>query len=166
MGWICTCHRAAASVDSSMAKISLGLSFDDVLLTPRMSGVLPGEADLKTALTDGDEGIGLNIPVVSAAMDTVSETELAIALAQEGGIGVIHRNNLIEDQAAMVSKVKRSESAIIHEPYTVSKHQTVGELRFIMEQQGFSGFPVVDDAGRVAAHLQWRHSPLAPPDEA
>jgi len=136
-----------------MAQISLGLSFDDVLLTPQESGVLPGDADLKTALT-GD--IKLNIPVVSAAMDTVSETELAIALAQEGGIGVIHRNNLIEDQAAMVSKVKRSESAVIHEPYTVSKHQTVGELRFIMDQQGFSGFPVVDEAGKLEGMVTGR----------
>ena len=101
-----------------MAQISLGLSFDDVLLTPQMSAVLPGETELKSDLT---QDIGLNIPVVSAAMDTVSETELAIALAQEGGIGVIHRNNLIEEQAAMVLKVKRSESAVIHEPYTVSK---------------------------------------------
>lgn len=139
-----------------MAKISLGLSFDDVLLTPCMSAVLPGDADLRTALTDGPEGIGLNIPVVSAAMDTVSETELAIALAQEGGIGVIHRNNLIEDQAAMVSRVKRSESAIIHEPYTVSKHQTVGELRFIMDQQGFSGFPVVDAEGKLEGMVTGR----------
>ena len=136
-----------------MAQISLGLSFDDVLLTPQESGVLPGDADLKTALTSD---IKLNIPVVSAAMDTVSETELAIALAQEGGIGVIHRNNLIEDQAAMVVKVKRSESAVIHEPYTVDKHQTVGELRFIMDQQGFSGFPVVDEAGKLEGMVTGR----------
>ena len=101
-----------------MAQISLGLSFDDVLLTPRMSSILPGEADLKTSLTDK---VSLNIPIVSAAMDTVSETELAIALAREGGIGVIHRNNSIEEQAAMVTKVKRSESAVISEPYTVRK---------------------------------------------
>jgi len=136
-----------------MAKISLGLSFDDVLLTPQMSGVLPGEADLTTALTDK---IGLNIPVVSAAMDTVSETELAIALAREGGIGVIHRNNTIEHQAAMVSKVKRSESAVILEPYTVKKDQTVGELRFIMDQQGFSGFPVVDGDGKLEGMVTGR----------
>ena len=136
-----------------MAKISLGLSFDDVLLTPQMSSVLPGEADLTSALT---EKIGLNIPVVSAAMDTVSETELAIALAREGGIGVIHRNNLIEDQAAMVSKVKRSESAVINEPYTVRKEQTVGELRFIMDDQGFSGFPVVDAEGKLQGMVTGR----------
>ncbi len=136
-----------------MANISLGLSFDDVLLTPQMSGVLPGEADLKTDLT---AKIGLNIPVVSAAMDTVSETELAIALAREGGIGVIHRNNLIEDQAAMVTKVKRSESAVISEPYTVRKEQTVGELRYIMEQQGFSGFPVVNGEGKLLGMVTGR----------
>ena len=136
-----------------MAKISLGISFDDVLLTPQMSGVLPGEADLSTDLTDK---IGLNIPVVSAAMDTVSETELAIALAREGGIGVIHRNNLIEDQAAMVTKVKRSESAVISEPYTVRKEQTVGELRFIMDQQGFSGFPVVDGENKLVGMVTGR----------
>ena len=136
-----------------MAQIPLGLSFDDVLLTPRMSAVLPGEAELRTDLTPD---IGLNIPVVSAAMDTVSETELAIALAQEGGIGVIHRNNPIEEQAAMVQRVKRSESAVIAKPYTVSKDQTVGELRRIMDEQGFSGFPVVDAAGRLEGMVTGR----------
>lgn len=141
------------SIDSLMAQISLGLSFDDVLLTPRMSAVLPGEVDLKTDLTDQ---IGLNIPVVSAAMDTVSETELAIALAQEGGIGVIHRNNGIEEQAAMVKRVKRSESAVIDNPYTVSKEQTVGELRVIMDEQGFSGFPVVDADGKLEGMVTGR----------
>jgi len=147
------CHWCQESLDFAMAQISLGLSFDDVLLTPRMSTILPGEADLKTALTDK---IGLNIPVVSAAMDTVSETELAIALAREGGIGVIHRNNTIEEQAAMVIKVKRSESAVIAEPYTVSKDLTVGELKFIMEQQGFSGFPVVDSSGKLEGMVTGR----------
>jgi IMP dehydrogenase len=136
-----------------MAQISLGLSFDDVLLTPRYSGVLPGDADLKTTLASD---ICLNIPIVSAAMDTVSETELAIALAQEGGIGVIHRNNTIEEQAAMVLKVKRSESAVIHKPYTVSKNQTVGQLRMIMDEQGFSGFPVVDAEGKLEGMVTGR----------
>jgi len=150
---ICTCHWLATSVDLLMAQISLGLSFDDVLLTPQMSAVLPGEADLKSDLT---RDIGLNIPVVSAAMDTVSESDLAIALAQEGGIGVIHRNNTIEDQSAMVLKVKRSESAVIHEPYTVSKDQTVGELRFIMNEQGFSGFPVVGAEGLLEGMVTGR----------
>jgi len=142
-----------------MAQISLGLSFDDVLLTPRMSRILPGEADLKTPLTGSKEGSGgvtLNIPIVSAAMDTVSETDLAIALAREGGIGVIHRNNTIEEQAAMVLKVKRSESAVISEPYSVSKEMSVGELKFIMEEQGFSGFPVVDGVGKLEGMVTGR----------
>ena len=91
-----------------MAEISLGLSFDDVLLVPAFSAVLPGEADLSTHVT---AGIPLHIPVVSAAMDTVSEHDLAIALAREGGIGVIHRACPIDDQAVMVSRVKRSENA-------------------------------------------------------
>ena len=150
---ICSCHWVVTSIDSFMAQISLGLSFDDVLLTPRMSGVLPGDADLKTVLTPQ---IDLNIPVVSAAMDTVSESELAIALAREGGIGVIHRNNSIEEQAAMVLKVKRSESAVIHSPYTVSKNQTVGQLRMIMDEQGFSGFPVVDADGKLEGMVTGR----------
>lgn len=136
-----------------MAQISLGLSFDDVLLTPCMSEILPGEADLKSELAPG---FSLNIPVVSAAMDTVSETDLAISLAREGGIGVIHRNNTIEEQAAMVARVKRSESAVIHEPYTVRKEQTVAELRYIMEDQGFSGFPVVDALGKLEGMVTGR----------
>ncbi|NWK54816.1 IMP dehydrogenase [Verrucomicrobiaceae bacterium N1E253] len=136
-----------------MAQISLGLSFDDVLLTPRMSGILPGEANLKTSLTDK---IGLNIPVVSAAMDTVSESELAIALAREGGIGVIHRNNTIEEQAAEVLKVKRSESAVISDPFTVSKDQTVADLREIMFTHGYSGFPVVNAAGKLEGMVTGR----------
>ena len=147
------CHWCWASLDFAMAQISLGLSFDDVLLTPRMSGILPGEANLKTDLTDK---IGLNIPIVSAAMDSVSETDLAIALAREGGIGVIHRNNTIEEQAVMVAKVKRSESAVISEPYTVTKDKTVGELRFIMDKHGYSGFPVVDANGKLEGMVTGR----------
>lgn len=127
-----------------MADISLGLSFDDVLLVPALSDVLPGEADLSTALT---EGIPLNLPVVSAAMDTVSEHDLAIALAREGGMGVIHRACSIEEQAAMVSKVKRSESAVILDPLTVKKTDTVERVCAIMDKNGFSGFPVVDEDG-------------------
>jgi len=127
-----------------MADLSLGLSFDDVLLVPKKSAILPTEAKLGTSLSDG---IPLHIPVVSAAMDTVSETELAVALAREGGIGVIHRACSIEDQATMVARVKRSESAVINQPFTVAKSQTITELRQIMKEQGFSGFPVVDADG-------------------
>ena len=136
-----------------MAEISLGLSFDDVLLVPALSSVLPGEADLGTNLT---KNISLRLPVVSAAMDTVSEHELAIALAREGGMGVIHRACPIEEQAAMVSKVKRSESAVINKPLTVSKNDTVERVLAIMAENGFSGFPVVDEAGRLEGMVTGR----------
>ena len=127
-----------------MAELTLGLSFDDVLLVPKMSEVLPTEAALDTELT---EGIPLKIPVVSAAMDTVSESELAVALAREGGMAVIHRACTVEEEAAMVSLVKRSESSVIQKPLTVTKEHTIGSLKAIMREQGFSGFPVVDSEG-------------------
>jgi IMP dehydrogenase len=127
-----------------MAEISLGLSFDDVLLVPALSAVLPGEADLSTHVT---AGIPLFLPVVSAAMDTVSEHELAIALAREGGMGVIHRACPIDEQVVMVTRVKRSESAVILKPHTVRKSDTVDHVRDIMARNGFSGFPVVDENG-------------------
>src|SRR5688500_5647059 len=136
-----------------MAEISLGLSFDDVLLQPALSAVLPGEADLSTHVT---AGIPLHIPVVSAAMDTVSETELAIALAREGGMGVIHRARPIDERATMVSRVKRSESAVILKPLTVRKEQTVDEVRAIMAANGFSGFPVIDANGRLEGMVTGR----------
>ena len=127
-----------------MAEISVGLSFDDVLLVPALSSILPSEANLETNLTDQ---IPLRLPVISAAMDTVSEHDLAIALAREGGMGVIHRACSIEEQAGMVAKVKRSESAVIIKPLTVSKNDTVENVLSIMEENGFSGFPVVDESG-------------------
>jgi IMP dehydrogenase len=136
-----------------MAEISLGLSFDDVLLVPAMSAVLPGEADLSTHVT---AGIPLHIPVVSAAMDTVSEHDLAIALAREGGIGVIHRACPIDEQAIMVSRVKRSENAVIQKPHTVRKEDTVMHVRAVMVQNGFSGFPVVDANGRLEGMVTGR----------
>ena len=136
-----------------MAEPSLALSFDDVLLTPGLSSHLPADSDIRTHLT---EGIPLNIPVVSAAMDTVSEPELAIALAREGGIAVIHRACPIEEQAAMVTKVKRSENAVIHKPLTVSRDHTVGEVRVIMEREGFAGFPVVDSANKLEGMVTGR----------
>jgi IMP dehydrogenase len=136
-----------------MAEISLGLSFDDVLLVPAYSAVLPGEADLSTHVT---AGIPLHIPVVSAAMDTVSEHDLAIALAREGGIGVIHRACPIDDQAVMVSRVKRSENAVIQKPHTVRRDDTVSHVRAVMLQNGFSGFPVVDENGRLEGMVTGR----------
>lgn len=127
-----------------MADANLGLSFDDVLLVPRHSGVIPSEADVSSRLV---EGIDLNVPLLSAAMDTVSESDLAIALAREGGMGVIHRACTVEEQAAMVSRVKRSENAVILKPTTLRRDQTVEEMLGIMDRQGYSGFPVVDSGG-------------------
>lgn len=136
-----------------MADISLGLSFDDVLLVPALSAVLPGEADLTTEVA---QGISLNLPVISAAMDTVSEHDLAIALAREGGMGVIHRACPIDEQASMVSKVKRSESAVINKPFTVKATDTVARVLSVMEANGFSGFPVVDENGRLEGMVTGR----------
>jgi IMP dehydrogenase len=136
-----------------MADISLGLSFDDVLLVPALSEILPTESDISTFLT---ADIRLNIPVVSAAMDTVSEPELAIALAREGGMGVIHRACSIAEQASMVSRVKRSENAVILKPLTVRKEQSIDEIRAIMAEHGFSGFPVIDAEGRLEGMVTGR----------
>ena len=136
-----------------MADISLGLSFDDVLLVPALSEILPTESDISTHVT---AEIRLNIPVVSAAMDTVSEPELAVALAREGGMGVIHRACPIAEQASMVSRVKRSENAVILKPLTVRKEQTIDEIRAIMDEHGFSGFPVIDADGRLEGMVTGR----------
>jgi len=124
-----------------MAEIPLELSFDDVLLVPQLSAVIPSDTVTASSLTDE---IRLKIPIISAAMDTVTESDLAIALAQEGGIGLVHRACSIEEQAKMVSRVKRSENAVINDPLTVSINKTVGEIKHLMAVQGFSGFPVVD----------------------
>lgn len=132
--------------------ISLGLSFDDVLLVPRMSGILPAEADLRTRLAD----LELNIPVLSSAMDTVTEAELAIALAREGGLGVIHRNMPVERQAEQVARVKRSENTVIDKPFTVSPDITLTELTRIMDERGVAGFPVVDADGNLAGMVTTR----------
>lgn len=118
------------------------LTFDDVLLVPGHSNVLPHTADLRTRLT---RGVTLNIPLVSAAMDTVSEARLAIALAQEGGIGFIHKNNSPEQQAEHVRIVKKYESGVVSDPVTVHSDATIGELNALAVKHGFSGFPVVDD---------------------
>ena len=119
-----------------------GLTFDDVLLIPAYSNVLPREVCLKSRFS---RNIALNIPIVSAAMDTVTEAPMAIALAREGGIGVIHKNMSIQDQAAEVRKVKRAESGMINDPVTVHKDQTVGEALAIMHENHIGGIPVVDD---------------------
>ncbi len=118
------------------------LTFDDVLLLPAESAVLPAEVDLNTRLTTS---ISLHVPIISAAMDTVTESRMAIAMAQAGGIGVIHRNMTIEEQANKVNSVKRFESGLVLDPVMISPNTTIGEMRALKEKHGFSGLPVVDD---------------------
>ncbi len=121
-----------------------GITFDDVLLLPRRSGVMPADADTRTRLT---HSITLNIPLLSAPMDTVTESALAIGLAQEGGIGIIHKNLPAEVQAREVAKVKRSANGIIRDPLTLSPTDTVQQARELMRQHHVSGFPVTEGAG-------------------
>lgn len=116
------------------------LTFDDVLLVPRKSSVLPKEVDCATKLT---KNISLNIPIMSAAMDTVTESDMAIALARQGGIGVIHKNLSIEDQVLMVDKVKRYESGMIRNPITLDDQKTVRDAKQLMDQYSIGGLPVL-----------------------
>jgi IMP dehydrogenase len=127
-----------------LKEINEGLTFDDVLLVPAYSDVLPGEVDIRTRFS---RGIELNIPLCSSAMDTVTEASLAIALAQQGGIGVIHKNFTIPQQAEEVDKVKRSESGMIVDPVTINHTAIVSEALSIMERFRISGVPVVDEKG-------------------
>ncbi len=128
----------------------LALTFDDVLLQPGESSVLPSEVSLTARFT---RDIKLNIPVVSAAMDTVTESRSAIALAREGGIGVLHRNMTPDKQAKHVRKVKKAESSIIRNPVTISKDDTVGDARRVMKESNVSGIPVVDADGKLVGIL-------------
>jgi len=121
--------------------IGEGLTFDDLLLQPARSEVLPSEVDISTQLT---RKIRLNIPIISSAMDTVTESSLAIAMAQEGGLGVIHKNFTVADQAKEVDRVKRSEAGTIVDPVTIKPSDTAGLVNKLMSQHGFSGFPVLD----------------------
>jgi len=120
------------------------LTFDDVLLRPGLSEVAPSEADIRTRIT---RGIELNIPIVASAMDTVTEAKMAIAMAQAGGIGVIHRNLEPEDQAAQVRQVKKFESGMVVNPVTIHPEATLAEARALMKEQGISGIPVVERSG-------------------
>ncbi len=129
-------------MNSNSSKIvGEGLTYDDVLLIPAFSEVLPREVSTETLFS---RNISLNIPVVSAAMDTVTESEMAIAMAREGGIGVLHKNMSIEMQAAQVKKVKRSESGMILDPITVTKDETVLDAKKLMKEYSIGGIPVVD----------------------
>jgi IMP dehydrogenase len=124
--------------------IGEGLTYDDVLLVPNYSNVLPREVRIQSRFS---KNITLNVPVVSAAMDTVTESAMAIAMAQEGGIGVLHKNMSIEQQAAKVRKVKRAESGMIIDPVTLPLTATVGDAKSLMKEHGIGGIPVVDENG-------------------
>src|ERR1700682_4459187 len=126
-------------VPNTPESIPEGLTFDDVLLQPARSAVLPAQADTKTCLT---RNIALNIPIVSSAMDTVTESHLAIALAQQGGIGIIHRNMPPDRQAEEVDRVKRSESGMIVDTITIEPERTIADALEVMKRYRISGIPV------------------------
>ncbi len=123
-----------------------GLTFDDILLLPAASSVLPRETDLRTKLTTD---ISLNTPFLSAAMDTVTESKMAIAMAQNGGIGIVHKNLSVEEQADEVDKVKRYESGMIHNPITLTAEKTIGDAEEIMSKYKISGIPIVDAENKL-----------------
>jgi len=127
-------------------EIREALTFDDVLLVPAASSVMPSTADTRTFVT---KSIALNIPLLSSAMDTVTENRMAISMAQAGGMGVIHRNLDVEEQARQVRRVKRFESGIVYNPITLTPDQTLADAKALQERYRVTGFPVVDDKGRV-----------------
>ena len=131
-------------------EIETGLTFDDVLLKPAASEILPSQASTRTQLT---RGIALNIPVISAAMDTVTEAEMAIVMAQMGGIGVLHRNLTVEEQRDAVQRVKRFESGMVVNPITIHPDAPLGDAQTLMERHRISGIPVVDNGGKLVGIL-------------
>lgn len=133
-----------------MTEIRLGLTFDDVLLQPCESDILPSQADTRTQIT---KSIALNIPILSSAMDTVTEARMAIVMAQLGGIGVLHRNLTVEEQAAAVRQVKRFESGMVVNPITVAPNATLAQARAIMISNSISGIPVVEASGKLVGML-------------
>ena len=139
--------------------IKEGLTFDDVLLEPAKSSVLPREVDISAYITPG---IKLNIPFISAAMDTVTESDMAIAIAREGGIGILHKNMSIEEQSAEIDKVKRSESGMIQDPVTLKEDQTISYALDLMKKYSISGIPVVDDYGKLVGILTNRDLRFSP----
>ncbi len=126
---------------SPYSRVLEALAFDDVLVVPDASDVVPGQTEVRTRLT---RSIELNIPLISSAMDTVTEDQMAIAMAQQGGLGVIHKNLTSEEQAEQVRRVKRFESGMVVNPVTVGPDQTLAEVRAIMQHHGISGLPVVE----------------------
>ena len=131
-------------------EIRTGLTFDDVLLQPAESNILPSQASTKTQLT---REIGLNIPIISSAMDTVTESEMAIVLAQLGGLGVLHRNLTIDEQCAAVRRVKRFESGMVVNPITITPDSTLGDAQALMDRHNISGIPVTAHDGKLVGIL-------------
>ncbi|MFT6995365.1 MAG: IMP dehydrogenase, partial [Maribacter sp.] len=123
-----------------------GLTYDDVLLVPAYSEVLPRDVSIKAKFT---RNITINVPIVSAAMDTVTESRMAIAIAQEGGIGVLHKNMTIEQQAIKVRKVKRAESGMILDPVTMPLDSKVSDAKANMKEHSIGGIPIVDASGKL-----------------
>ena len=142
-------------------QIREALTFDDVLLVPAASNVLPSTADVTTQVT---RLIRMNIPLLSSAMDTVTESRMAIAMAQAGGMGVIHRNLTIDEQADEVRRVKRFESGIVYNPITLTPDQTLADAKALQERYNVTGFPVVDDTGRVVGIVTNRDMRFASDD--
>src|SRR5829696_6438318 len=133
--------------------ISTGFTFDDVLIAPRFSSVVPSEVEVQTRLT---ARIAMHVPILSSPMDTVTEAAMSIALAQEGGLGVIHKNMSIERQTEEVDKVKRSANGIIYDPVTLLADATVGRAREFRQQHNLSGVPIVDAGKRLVGTLTRR----------
>lgn len=123
-----------------------GLTYDDVLLIPSYSQVLPREVDISSQFT---RNLRINVPIVSAAMDTVTESKMAIAMAREGGIGVLHKNMSIEDQAIKVRRVKRAESGMILDPVTLGTKAKVLDAKLSMKEHSIGGIPIIDDHGKL-----------------
>ncbi|RBI84123.1 IMP dehydrogenase [Rhodosalinus halophilus] len=143
-------------------EIREALTFDDVLLVPGASEVLPSAADTRTHVT---KSIALNIPLLSSAMDTVTESDMAITMAQAGGMGVIHRNLGVEEQAREVRRVKRFESGIVYNPITLRPDQTLADAKALQERYRVTGFPVVDDGGHVVGIVTNRDMRFATSDD-
>src|SRR5712691_12468131 len=134
-----------SSLVSTGTDLAIALTFDDVLLVPRHSDVVPTQVDVTTRLT---RNIRLSVPLLSAAMDTVTESRLAIAMAQQGGLGVIHKNLSIDEQASEVDRVKRSESGMIVDPITLSPTHRIYEALELMKKYRISGVPITDDGSK------------------
>jgi len=158
------CHRVTAKrcfAWGRQMQIREALTFDDVLLVPAASSVLPNTADTRTRVT---RAISLNIPLLSSAMDTVTESRMAISMAQAGGMGVIHKNLDTEEQARQVRRVKRFESGIVYNPITLRANQTLADAKALQERYRVTGFPVIDDSGRVVGIVTNRDMRFASDD--